>query len=120
VLERQLLTLSPYLRDGQLAEDDDGNWIATDQEWQEARDYYAAILADPTLDLAPAIVLDVGKIAGRGWAIIETNGAWGAGLYGCDPAAVLPVLQRATHSTATLPPVEQMWARPRVELEMES
>jgi hypothetical protein len=117
VLNRQLVTLSPYLRDGELVEDDEGNWVAEDHEWQAARAYYAQILADPALDLAPAIVLDVGRIAGRGWAIIETNGAWGAGLYGCDPAAVLPVLQRAAQPAAALAPDEQRWARARVEVE---
>ncbi len=117
VLHRQLLTLSPYLRNGVLVEDADGSWVASDEEWQAARDYYAQILAAPELDLAPAIVLDVGLIAGRGWAIIETNGAWGAGLYGCDPAAVLPALQHAVRPTATLPPSEQRWLRERVEVE---
>jgi hypothetical protein len=117
VLHRQLLALSPYLRDGQLVEDAGGNWIAGDEEWQAARNYYAQILADPELDLAPAIVLDVGLIAGRGWAVIETNGAWGAGLYGCDPAAVLPAVQHATRFTATMSPADQRWAREHVEVE---
>jgi len=62
-------------------------------------------------------VLDVGRIAGRSWAIIETNGAWGAGLYGCDPGAVLPVLLRATQPSATFPATEQRWARAHVEVE---
>ena len=117
VLHRQLLALSPYLRDGKLVEDAGGNWVASDQEWQAARDFYAQILADPELDLAPAIVLDVGLIAEHGWAIIETNGAWGAGLYGCDPTAVLRVVQHATRSAATLSSAERCWARERVEVD---
>jgi len=117
VLERRLVALSPYLRAGQLVEDEEGHWIATDEEEQAARAYYAELLADPDLDLAPAIVVDVGRIARRGWAIIETNGAWGAGLYGCDPAAVLPVLKRATQISATLPDSERRWARAHVEVE---
>ena len=31
----------------------------------------------------------------RGWAVIESNPAWGSGLYGCDLNQVLGVLQRA-------------------------
>jgi len=116
VLNRQLLTLSPYFRDGQLVEERNGNWIASEQEWQAARDFYAQTLADTALNLPPAIVLDIGKIAGRGWAIIETNGAWGTGLYGCDPAAALSVVRRATCNSATLSPVDQPWVRVHVEV----
>lgn len=29
-------------------------------------------------------VLDVGRMRGRGWALIEANASWGAGLNGCD------------------------------------
>jgi hypothetical protein len=39
--------------------------------------------------------MDVGVIRGRNWAVIELNAAWGAGLYGCDPAVVLEVLRHA-------------------------
>jgi hypothetical protein len=34
-------------------------------------------------------------IAGRGWAVVEQNSAWGAGIYGCDPEKVLAVLRHA-------------------------
>jgi hypothetical protein len=37
----------------------------------------------------------VGVIASRGWAVVEQNAAWGSGIYGCDPAAVLAVLRHA-------------------------
>lgn len=40
------------------------------------------------------VVLNVGIIEGRGWAIVEANAAWGSGIYGCDPSAVLPALAR--------------------------
>jgi hypothetical protein len=40
-------------------------------------------------------VIDVGRIKGKGWAIIETNQAWASGLYGCDPGKVLQVLGRS-------------------------
>jgi hypothetical protein len=40
-------------------------------------------------------VVDVGRVAGRGWAVVEANPAWGSGLYGCDAARVLPVLRGA-------------------------
>jgi len=43
-------------------------------------------------DLAPSVI-DVGRIPGKGWAIIETNQAWASGIYGCDPHQVLSILQ---------------------------
>lgn len=43
---------------------------------------------------APSVV-DVGRIPGKGWAIIETNQAWASGLYGCDPGQALRVMEQA-------------------------
>lgn len=40
-------------------------------------------------------VIDVGRIKGKGWAIIETNQAWASGLYGCGPMQVLKVLEKS-------------------------
>ena len=40
-------------------------------------------------------VIDVGRIKGKGYAIIETNQAWASGLYGCDPMQVLKVLEKS-------------------------
>lgn len=59
---------------------------------REASEFVARLLADPILEFPPAFVLDVGLIAERGWAVVEANEAWASGLYGCDPADVLPVL----------------------------
>lgn len=41
---------------------------------------------------APSVI-DVGRIPGKGWAIIESNQAWASGIYGCDPDGVLDVLE---------------------------
>lgn len=40
-------------------------------------------------------VIDIGIIPGKGWAVIETNQCWASGLYGCDPSAVLRVLEQS-------------------------
>jgi hypothetical protein len=39
--------------------------------------------------------MDVGVIQHRGWAVVELNAAWGAGIYGCDPDEVLEVVRCA-------------------------
>lgn len=41
-------------------------------------------------------VVDVGLIKGQGWAFIEANASWGAGLNGCNADCVLPAIERAT------------------------
>lgn len=46
--------------------------------------------------LPDAVVIDVGFIPGRGWAVIEFNAAWGAGLNGCDATRVLPAILAAS------------------------
>ncbi len=46
--------------------------------------------------LPRAVVLDLGQIAERGWAAVEFNAAWGAGLNGCDPEKVLPAVLAAS------------------------
>jgi hypothetical protein len=44
---------------------------------------------------APTFVVDVGYIRGRGWAVIEANAVWGAGLNGCDPSAMVDCVAAA-------------------------
>lgn len=57
----------------------------------------------------PAVVIDVGWIQGHGWAVIEANPCWGAGLYKCDPAAALATLQRASQPLTQLPDADRRW-----------
>jgi len=95
ILENQLVTLSPYLRDADLCQAGDGSWSATDDEIQQATDFIECVLADDRVDLPPAVVVDVGVIADAGWAVLESNAAWGSGIYGCDPTKVLNVIRRA-------------------------
>ena len=71
------------------------SWRRTNEErgWRPLRRnrdavrFARSVLEDPTVELPPAVTLDVGRIASRGWAVIETNPAWASGLYGCDPKA---------------------------------
>jgi len=52
------------------------------------------------MTLPRAVVVDVGMIADRGWAVIEFNPTWGAGLNGCDPEKVLAAVLVASDSSA--------------------
>jgi hypothetical protein len=93
VLDRELRTLSVYLRGCQLQRKQD--FALSVAEEAEARAFIATVLADVRVDLPRTAVLDVGVITGRGWAVIEQNAAWGSGIYGCDPDEVLQVLRFA-------------------------
>lgn len=64
-------------------------------------------------ELPPAFVVDVGVIEERGWAVVEFNPAWSAGLLGADPRAVLPVLRRATRRREELTDADARWVRSR-------
>lgn len=94
ILDRTLRTFSVYSRDGHLQRD--AGFHSTPDEDAQVQEFIARLLADPAVDLPDATVVDVGIIAGLGWACVEQNAAWGAGIYGCDPAQVLAVLQRAS------------------------
>jgi ATP-grasp domain, R2K clade family 2 len=107
VLEREMVTLSPYLRDGELAQSPEGQW--DDERTEKAREFAQGVLSDGSVSLPPAVVMDVGVIEGRGWAIIEANAAWGSGIYGCDPAAVLRVVRRACLQRGQVAATDSRW-----------
>ncbi len=68
----------------------------TEDERREATQFAEMVLRSDGERLTRAVVLDVGQIAGRGWAVVEANAAWGAGIYGCAPEAALDVIRHAT------------------------
>lgn len=110
LLEREVMTISPYILQGKLALTETGTWEASPTEYKQAQAFLETMLADQTVPLPPAIVIDVGKIQKRGWAVLEANAAWGAGLYGCDPASVLSVLARACLRREQLTEDDARWA----------
>jgi hypothetical protein len=93
VRERCVETLSPYLRDGIFLGPDE--FLASVEEHQAAREFAAHLLADQSVQMPDAVVLDVGLIDQRGWAVVELNGVCSSGIYGCDADGVLTVLEAA-------------------------
>ncbi len=109
VLERELVALSVYLRDGLLAKSASGEWLRDAGEEAEAEAFCTMLLRDSAVPIPPACVIDVGVIAGRGWAVIEANPAYGSGIYGCDPRAVLTVVNRATLRASEVGDADRPW-----------
>src|SRR6185369_13211264 len=58
VLERKVATVSAYWRDGKLAKSEDGVWLASEAELNEARSFCDSVLRDPSVSTPDAIVLD--------------------------------------------------------------
>ncbi|MGV3605272.1 MAG: ATP-grasp domain-containing protein [Planctomycetaceae bacterium] len=94
IANRKLKTYSIYLRDGELQRE--SGFVSAPQEDRELKAFVESLLQDPRVDLPQATVVDVGVIEGHGWACIEQNAAWGAGIYGCDPGEVLDVIELAS------------------------
>ncbi|GIK65865.1 MAG: hypothetical protein BroJett018_36590 [Chloroflexota bacterium] len=113
ISQRNLVTYAPYLRNGELLKDANGQWITNVPEQDEALEFFEHVLADKRVTLPPGIVLDVGKIHSKGWAVIEANPAWGSGIYGNDPAQVLGVLQQACVKNGLLPLEFEQWVTQR-------
>jgi len=114
VLEGTVVAHSPYLRYGELARADDDTWPVSQLETEDALAFAAKLLTDTRVQAPPACVIDVGRIAGRGWAVVEANPAWAAGIYGCDPAQVLRVLRRAAAPRALLQE-DRRWVIRRID-----
>ncbi|MCB9893739.1 MAG: ATP-grasp domain-containing protein [Planctomycetes bacterium] len=93
VRERELVTYSPYLRGGRLADGQDESWPISDEERLQVETFVWDFLSSEATPLPPAFVLDVGKIRGSGLAVVEANTAWGAGICGADPEMVLETLK---------------------------
>lgn len=111
VAERRVLALSPYIRGGEIARNAEGEWEADAGEVAAARACVEAVLADASAEVPPAVVIDVGRMADRGWGVVEANPAWASGLCGCDPAAVLAVLRRAAVPVDRVTDTDRRWAR---------
>lgn len=109
IVEGQVTTCSPYVRFGRWIRARDQQWVAPKPEMERVLGLCQALAADPNVRLPPAVTLDVGRIEGNGWAVVEANPVWSSGLYGCDPAAVLPVLRRACMTEKALPNEDRRW-----------
>ena len=107
ILDGKVETMSVYFRDGELAQTDEETWPATSAELIQAQSFAERVLS--TVAAPPAVVLDVGIIDGAGWSVVEANPAWGAGIYGCDPSAVLHVLQRSCVAVEALDDQDRRW-----------
>lgn len=118
LLDGKVVTLSPYLRNQNRLETEDGSFPATDAEFAAAEEFAHHVARESAGMLPPGVVIDIGLMrngATREWAVIEANQAWGAGIYGGDPAAVLPILRRVCIATKLLSGADRLWGGEAVQ-----
>ena len=96
VLNGEIQTFSPYSRNGELIQDVNGDWLASEEETEQAVSLCRGLLENFASSLPPSVVVDVGEIVGRGWAVVEANPCFASGIYGCDASKVLQVIERAS------------------------
>lgn len=89
IKQQRLMTLSAYSLVGELHLD------ASPQEFADAENFCRKLLNDTNIHLPPSIVIDIGIIKDRGWAVVEANPTFASGIYNCDPAKVLDCLEFA-------------------------
>lgn len=95
VLNGEIATFSPYSRCGELIQDANGDWLASEEETEQAGSFCRNLLENFASSLPPSVVVDIGEIVGRGFAVIEANPCFASGIYGCDASKVLRVVERA-------------------------
>jgi hypothetical protein len=111
VLDRAIATGSIYIRGGAIARSGEGEWPADPADTTAATEFLEGMLRDPAVQLPPAVVIDVGRIQDRGWAVVEANPAWASGICDADPLLVLDVLRRATVRRAAVVDADRRWVR---------
>ncbi len=90
--KRQVVAVSPYIYDGVIIEDYNSFSRISDSELSSVLAFAESVLSHDSILCPDGFVLDVGKIYDRGWAVVECNECWAAGIYACDPVAVLESL----------------------------
>jgi hypothetical protein len=109
VIDRKIVAISPYKRYGEIINDHSNLLGATQTEIENARRMAESLFNSSIVACPPGFVLDVGFIEGRGWAVVECNECWAAGIYACDPVGVLDTLLRACVPAVTMTEEMRRW-----------
>ena len=102
VADQSVQAVSPYVYDGEIVADYDSFPDLPGKELDQARAFAHQVINHPNVKTPRAFVLDVGRIANRGWAVVECNECWCSGIYACDPESVLQTLLRGSTPNKTI------------------
>ncbi|HEY9685026.1 MAG TPA: ATP-grasp domain-containing protein [Drouetiella sp.] len=112
VLDRTVMCSSLYSCNGEFVRE---LTVEMTADAKECAKFTQELLDDWSVPLPPALVIDVGFICDRGWAVVEANPAFGAGIYMCAPEKVLPVLARSLVPVKQLTLADERWVLKRTE-----
>lgn len=91
VIDRKIQTWSTYIYNEEIELKD--SMLQNEETYM--LNFLNEFLADQTIDLPEAVVIDVGYISNKGWALIEANPVWSSGVYACDPKKVIDTIVRS-------------------------
>lgn len=106
ILDRSVMCSSVYSFNGDLV---DGSFVESDSDVADRTKFVQNLLSNADIAVPPAVVIDVGKISGSGWAVVEANPVFGSGIYKCDPIKVLPVLARSLVPVQKISQSDRQW-----------
>ena len=112
ILNGKIKTFSPYSRNGNSLQDE--NWKTSPAKTKKAQDFCLQAINELAASLPPSVVVDVGEIVDRGWAIVEANPSWASGIYGCEPSKILHVIARACLKKDEVSVEDKKWVVERV------
>ena len=109
VLHAEVAAWSPYISFGRPSWKPFGPGTLSRQTPANVQSFCRRLFSHGGVTFPPAFVMDIGLIDDRGWAVVEFNPVWCSGLLGANPAAVLPVLRRASRPAVGVLQVDREW-----------
>jgi hypothetical protein len=109
VLEGRVAAWSPYVSFGRPNWKPFGPGTLAAQMPPAVTAFCERLFGKCPVGLPPALVMDIGLIDDRGWAVVEFNPAWCSGLLGVDPTKVLGVLRRSCQARDQLSKPDGHW-----------
>lgn len=109
ISDNEIKAFSPYSRNGELIKNENDEWLAKPEESKKAVEFCQKLIEESAENIPPAVVIDIGEIEGRGWAVVEANPCSASGIYGCEPSNVLQVLERACLKTNQIREEDSKW-----------
>ncbi len=91
VMDRKVQTWSTYVYNDQIQLKDQMSPKEENMMLQFTNDF----LSDASIKIPDAVVIDVGFIPEKGWALIEVNPVWSSGVYACNPKKVIETIVRS-------------------------
>jgi hypothetical protein len=91
IIDRKVQTWSTYIYNGKI---ELKNSMLANEETQMLH-FINMLISDETIKLPEAVVIDVGFIPEKGWALIEANPVWSSGVYMCNPKSVLETIVKS-------------------------